>query len=830
MNRHARFACILALSALPLAAGCHCKKGSDAGTDAGTDAATDSGDQPVCLTDQDCEDSDPACMTPGVLCRCNTLDDRCDPRPCSATADCPAAEAPAAGWTCIDGACQPTPAADGLCARAVAAQTIVSVGGTLVVAAEAVDPGGALVAGQTFTFSSSDPSVATVDPATGVVTAVGAGSADITASVVGGATSGCPDDTITVTVLPPVAAGDIRVLVVDAVTGSPLPGVDVVRDLDTSLPLTTGPDGTVTFPGAAGGGHNINVLSAAYQYVTIIDTTSTDILVSLVPRAPIFQPTPNGQACDETDADPANDCPAGYSCVGFSCRPDTCTPVPTLVSEACVSNPPLPPAVCSRGFDCVTGSCVPKPCALDSDCGLNGSSGGFVCDTVLGECAAPAPDPAAPTGPCPQDLFTLVNGVCAPIECDPNAALEELRCLPGFQCVGGGCQPDINGAIGCLDFSGAPLEAVGAGISGASLTGDLIDLEFNSLIGPNRPAFLDIPGLFTGPAGIPAGATVEINQQIATGPYEAFGTPGEHVLWTVSGRVNLIDLIPVLGPLIEGNVDIGIIIIGILPFFEDFYSGLVPGVVTGGPMVPVDLSLQVALGLRADIDVPMLPPTPPGASDPILTSLVLGGALQPVVGFVPLGLSAGVDDRLSPDGFVEVPPRIAMAPLHAGLEANSATRYALLNLALNFNDPIAVSGRLLFLAPGEALPATVTVGDYLDFAYGATVNVATRTIDLSGANPVPEEDMRRVTFRDAAGGSWQVYIKPGMDVTTIIDPSTVTSSATLLPYADLMQPTFAVTIIDLAGTLDFEGVVALDGQDLNRLSELTDAFSLINLP
>src|SRR5262245_15115608 len=167
-----RLVAALALFAAFSSGGCKCNRGSDSGTpaDAATDGGgTDSGDQPVCLTDMDCETNVAECMVPGVLCRCNVLDDRCDPRPCSATSDCPAAEAPAEGWTCIDGAWAPTPAVTGLCARVRAAQTIVSVPGTLIVTAEAVDPSGALVPGQTFSFASSDTGVATVDAATGVV-------------------------------------------------------------------------------------------------------------------------------------------------------------------------------------------------------------------------------------------------------------------------------------------------------------------------------------------------------------------------------------------------------------------------------------------------------------------------------------------------------------------------------------------------------------------------------------------------------------------------------------------------------------------------------------
>jgi len=135
----------------------------------------------------------------------------------------------------------------------------------------------------------------------------------------------------------------------------------------------------------------------------------------------------------------------------------------------------------------------------------------------------------------------------------------------------------------------------------------------------------------------------------------------------------------------------------------------------------------------------------------------------------------------------------------------------------------------VLLAPGEALPSTVTVGDYMDFVYGATIDTGTRHLNLLSANAVPGTDLVRVTFRSPSGASWQVYFPGGKLDVGLIDPAIVTSSASGLPYADLLSTSFSVGAVDLAGTLDYEGLVSLDGDDLNRLTELTDAFSVTEI-
>jgi hypothetical protein len=127
------------------------------------------------------------------------------------------------------------------------------IGQTLDLAATATGTGGATVA-RPVGFSSGTPAVATVDPATGVITAVGVGTARITVTA-GGQTA-----TVDVAVLAPVAvtlagngAGGVASgpAGVSCTTGSTA-GCAGTFTPGTSVTLTATPDGNSTFTGWSG--------------------------------------------------------------------------------------------------------------------------------------------------------------------------------------------------------------------------------------------------------------------------------------------------------------------------------------------------------------------------------------------------------------------------------------------------------------------------------------------------------------------------------------------------------------------------------------------------
>lgn len=230
----------------------------------------------VCSSDTQCDASRNAACTSAGACLC--VDGACQLRGCSADAQCDA------GKTCIGGTCEPRPSSTGLTCSLLSASTVVRSGQSVAFAAEARDGSGAPVAGQSFTWASSNAAAAAVD-SNGVVTGGStSGTTNITCRVVGGASS----DSTPVPVLNYVngALGSVRVVVQDERTGNPLAGALVLlRQGGATLGnvLTTGADGAVA--ATATGSLDVHVFKNGYTYLSVIDTTSADLLIPLSPTS-----------------------------------------------------------------------------------------------------------------------------------------------------------------------------------------------------------------------------------------------------------------------------------------------------------------------------------------------------------------------------------------------------------------------------------------------------------------------------------------------------------------------------------------------------------------
>ena len=158
-----------------------------------------------------------------------------------------------------------------------AADTLLALGDTLRLTAEAVDANGHPVEGAEFTWSSGDDSVATVDE-TGLVTAAGNGNARVTASA--GAATASADVTVEqqvagVTVSPAadtlLALGDTLRLTAEAVdaNGHPVEGAEFMWSSGDDSVATVSSEGLVT---AAGNG-NARVTASAGAATASADVT-----------------------------------------------------------------------------------------------------------------------------------------------------------------------------------------------------------------------------------------------------------------------------------------------------------------------------------------------------------------------------------------------------------------------------------------------------------------------------------------------------------------------------------------------------------------------------
>src|SRR6185369_3021501 len=214
-----------------------------------------------CLTAADCSSGqvceDGICMAPA----------------CGSNSDC------GAGQICSGGACVAAPTASSVASCDVTPNPVpVEAGSTVALKALARDAAGRGLPFAGFTWSASGGS-ATVN-SNGVVTGAGTGVTTITASA--GNSASC---TAAVTTFPAIAAGQLRVVVINADTKLPIPSAVVVVD-GATLSSTTDLQGQVT--AAVGSGpHDVHVFAAAHDYVSILHTTNTDLLVPLSPWAPL---------------------------------------------------------------------------------------------------------------------------------------------------------------------------------------------------------------------------------------------------------------------------------------------------------------------------------------------------------------------------------------------------------------------------------------------------------------------------------------------------------------------------------------------------------------
>ena len=376
-------------------------------------------------------------------------------------------------------------------------------------------------------------------------------------------------------------------------------------------------------------------------------------------------------------------------------------------------------------------------------------------------------------------------------------------------------------------------------ISGFSLGNSLLDLNFDLILGPSVDRTLGPP--INQDGDIPSGVTLTFNGDALIGSFVATAPVGARSLWTIGGRIALNDiLLDVVGSL-SGDLDIGAIIATVLPFFENFYSDVSPRLplLAEGtfPVRDPELALSVPTQRRVAIEVPTLPALDRGFAD---TLIVLGGALVPGEGFIPLGITGGADatGNATPDGEVDGdtdtpekdPLSMAMAPMH-GPTLSSQSRYMFAGVSLLLDDydgapREASSGLIRLLEPGAPLPETVELGadGFPSFALGSSWSGAEGDRTLSLGDGETGFELLRVVFRDAQDHLWIVYA-PG-DTDAIVMPS----AARIAPAEDRTAlDRVNVVGITLREGVSYDTLLTADATHLGDLFTYVSGFSILGL-
>ena len=404
----------------------------------------------------------------------------------------------------------------------------------------------------------------------------------------------------------------------------------------------------------------------------------------------------------------------------------------------------------------------------------------------------------------------------------------------------------VDVARGVPDFVNVPGDGeLDVAISGFSLGNALLDLNFDLIVGPEitRIPPEDSPIPLDDEIGIPSGVSLYYNNGPFVDSFIGTSSAGERVMWSIGGTVFLSDVLVEILPSLGGDLAFGPIIAALLPIFDDFYSGIsAPLELSSTGTFPVrdpGIVLDVPTQRRVEVTVPQLPVIGSGYSD---TVIILGGALMPGEGFVPMGITGGTDvlGTATPDGFVDANQNteaidalgISMAPIHGAIDT-PFTQYMLASVALRLDDSgtgprEATSGILSVLPIGAALPTEIEFGRaaFPQFVVDATWDGSegVRRMELgSREEPV---DMYRVVFQGPAGRNWVVYADGDADGFTL--PTSLFGTDLQDRAASGRVNVIALSFNDESG-VDFGSLLDADGRDLMDLFAFIEGFSIIGL-
>ena len=363
-----------------------------------------------------------------------------------------------------------------------------------------------------------------------------------------------------------------------------------------------------------------------------------------------------------------------------------------------------------------------------------------------------------------------------------------------------GACPSPQGEFAPLQDQG---EAVHLAFFGSGIPNSLLDLSVDTLVGPMHTVTLTLPGTTTSkPLTLPYGLVLGIGTNFfppagsvtgGTNDPRYFADGGLRSLWGIGGNINLSKVVSVLTPLLQpgATIDIGTLLPQLLGFFGRLESGAVVGVkapanaAAGGTptFAKQPVQLTTAMRLAVNAQSPKLPTLDGAYVDGVIA---VAGAMQYPMGFVPLGLTAGISAKDGQGGVLDPTCDTSggnapcdtnllpfkFAPENGGLEGSDV---AVALLALNFgglspgsSTHIAVSGQITvipnnqvkYTVPGGT-PMTVAPPAFMTFPPSANVHVtrSTRNVEVDGDGDAHTQ-IYRFELENAQRLNWNLWAPP----------------------------------------------------------------------
>jgi hypothetical protein len=384
---------------------------------------------------------------------------------------------------------------------------------------------------------------------------------------------------------------------------------------------------------------------------------------------------------------------------------------------------------------------------------------------------------------------------------------------------------------------------VSFGLGGLSIPGNLVNLNFDLLIGGMIKTQIELGGS-TEEIPLPSGLVLCLNQTCFKEFFKPTGIPGNRVAWGLGGKLDLADLIDKLGPIISGgtdDIDIGSLVAGLLPLFANFYTAVVPNVdVLPRAMVadvndidddpdttevpdydnfpPQNMTLKVGMDQTMTFTPPSLPV---GTYDGVI---VIGGIIVRGAGLVPLGLSAGLDSKDkedTPDGVIDDPIELHIADV-AGRIPEGQVKRVVIALAMNVSGlagstdtPMALAGQVMYV---DSFSGTHTLPAFMTPAKATYVpdSGLLKVVD-AGAGA----DYTQAIFTSSADDkNWHVLgVFANGDYTLPTDPD---------PQDPRSHGVSFINIDLKAG--DYQSLVEFNDGNMGNLVELVTSFCFLDVP
>lgn len=388
------------------------------------------------------------------------------------------------------------------------------------------------------------------------------------------------------------------------------------------------------------------------------------------------------------------------------------------------------------------------------------------------------------------------------------------------------------------------------GLAGASLPGNLIDVDVSILVGPIERVEIDVGGARS--ADLSAGLVFGLGNTWFKERYRVEALPGAcedraaseegrcgfRTAWGLAGGIPLED-VPFDAIQSQGEVNAGKLLAEFLPQVRRLRSAVVPSFpieplprVDGKPdwarLPRLDLDAEKRLSLRVDVSLSPLP------SDLVDGVIALVGAKVEGEGMVPLGLTGAVAEEGT--GELVDPARgrrgvldLRFAPMHGGIEGSE---YVVFVIAVNLeglsggascapSDRSGCTPISGLVASARSLPWGTEVDlanpGFLGFADQALFDPAGRRLEVGravdGATLVRLEVVSR-------GKAWQIYFPAASSGVTVPVPADV---------PDRMEdPSASLQVMD--ADLDLDALTGPGGADLSDFTLRARRFSTMDLP